>query len=1165
MSEEVIQGLSAESYRIPSKWNRSTVADGSWLQKYTLSPLSARDYYLASAIDSVSGSTDTNVSALSAAISSVSAIHDNKISGLSSSIDYVSGAIDNEISTRINETQYLSAAITAEQEARQDAVSGLQNQIDTMNAATDVIDVYGSWSDFTTNSGNLFTTSAITDNDIIKVINDPNVYQPDLTAGGSHQTYHRWIITATHPHTAKPLDPTEGKWSFIGYTDPYYNIVEIDDIVDDISGTIANTYLSAKNAVHEGKNITVVEDSNNPEITIETKDDVSFTNISSTNVFANSLSATKLSANELSATKLTANELSATTLSAATAYGQSAKFDNISATNLTALTATGESAKYTNVSATNLTALTASGNLAQYITLSGNNIQGNSVSSTIDGLINSALSGGAMTGLKNASVLEFQYQDGSTPAAISAELKTTADKISFLPSSGCTDWLKFSTEGYDDVESAQTIKIITPNFQTQIETLDTKKLDKSAFSNWSGSTASLFSGTSRSAQSAGSASLANSSTYTYSATIASSAGYAETAKSAYSSQSAQNADKLGGVEAAKYMVSTKLYSNTAGVITAYGNADSKSALGCVGDYVEKSARNCTIGSANIIGTGANDAFAQGCGNSAVDRAFVQGQFCVANYVSLAEGLNSSAICTAMAQGYCNSAYEQSLAQGYYNSAATRSIAVGYKNFARDGSCSIGSGNSAYRDGVSMGDENTASFQSLALGTRNSAYSYSLAQGYGNSAYDSSIAQGYANNATNYSQAFGRGTIVSSSGMALGTYNKTTSAAFVIGNGTSDSNRSDLLTVGHEGDIMLPGITDAGGGKKSITFDSTGLSAVSEGRGYRNTYSSTWVDIINDSKGAYVPLSASSCEIGTNNSADDDSFAQGANNYAETNSMAQGFYNSAYSNSFAQGSNNSAAKNSFAWGTNNTAAHDSITMGKHLITKTGQIALGWYGKANTAAANNVIFAIGNGTSTNDRSDAFTLASNGMINSYDTDGKSVFGASKESIVANNLKIPIPLTRGLSVDTSTTAVTLNVPGDVESQNYLIFGADGGHVNLWIGNNVQSNTFTLMKAASVRGQNTGDAYGTYRLAIGVQSGYTIIFKNFATPTANRTDVYQDTSTVPYPLNIQSPYYDTSFYTEPVNLNTHFYFHRVPVEDIIRFTIDNDAKIVAFIKGGVY
>ena len=51
MADSVVQGLSADPSRIPSKWNRNTVADGDWLQFKTLDKLSARDVYLASAID----------------------------------------------------------------------------------------------------------------------------------------------------------------------------------------------------------------------------------------------------------------------------------------------------------------------------------------------------------------------------------------------------------------------------------------------------------------------------------------------------------------------------------------------------------------------------------------------------------------------------------------------------------------------------------------------------------------------------------------------------------------------------------------------------------------------------------------------------------------------------------------------------------------------------------------------------------------------------------------------------------------------------------------------------------------------------------------------------------------------------------------------------------
>ena len=118
MADEVKNGLSADKNRIATKWNRYTVADGDWLQKYTLSPLTARDYYLASAIDELSGAAGDTSSALSAAISSVSSIHDEYI-------DYLSATISGDVSGYIND------------------ISG---RIDTLEAATDVIMVYNHFS-----------------------------------------------------------------------------------------------------------------------------------------------------------------------------------------------------------------------------------------------------------------------------------------------------------------------------------------------------------------------------------------------------------------------------------------------------------------------------------------------------------------------------------------------------------------------------------------------------------------------------------------------------------------------------------------------------------------------------------------------------------------------------------------------------------------------------------------------------------------------------------------------------------------------------------------------------------------------------------------------------------------------------------------------------------
>ena len=495
--------------RIPSQWTRSTVADGSWLQKYTLTPLSARDDFLADQIDG-SNSSISSVSAklveLSGKTLTLSGELESTSSFLSGAVNYVSGElvfsagylntkIENEISARRKDVDYLSGAIKTEIGRATSAETDLQNQIDLINASTDVINVYGSWSDFTTNSGQLFDTSAITDKDIIKVINDPNDYPPDLTAGGSHQTYHRWNITAENPHSARPLDPSEGEWNYIGYTDPYYNVAEIDEIVTTLSGTISNTYLSANGtAVQSGHNIVITKPDGDdvPHILIETSSHVTFTGVS------------------------------ATTLSASTAYGQSAKFDNVSATYLTALSAQGNSAKFVNFSGSYITGVNGNTN----------------VTATISGLINSAENGGSMTGLKNASgIMIYTDPDKILP------FTTSADLINLYVSGGASEWIGF------DIDRTNNAITVTGNLLPILSAYLPK--------NWSGYVDSLFSGTSRSAQSAGSASQAFSAYSAYYST---------------SSNSAHNAENLGGQAPSYYLTTANLKSNAAGKISGYGNS-----------------------------------------------------------------------------------------------------------------------------------------------------------------------------------------------------------------------------------------------------------------------------------------------------------------------------------------------------------------------------------------------------------------------------------------------------------------------------------------------------------------------------------------------------------------------------------------------------------------
>lgn len=199
MADEVKNGLSADKNRIATKWNRYTVADGDWLQKYTLSPLTARDYYLASAIDELSGAAGDTSSALSAAISSVSSIHDEYI-------DYLSATISGDVSGYIND------------------ISG---RIDTLEAATDVIMVYNHFSSFSSNSGDLI----LTDNDVIKVLNDEKKQE--------NQTYYQYS-TAT------------SAWTFIGELDPYYSKTDLNTAAGkniNISTATSGIKISTKNDV----------------------------------------------------------------------------------------------------------------------------------------------------------------------------------------------------------------------------------------------------------------------------------------------------------------------------------------------------------------------------------------------------------------------------------------------------------------------------------------------------------------------------------------------------------------------------------------------------------------------------------------------------------------------------------------------------------------------------------------------------------------------------------------------------------------------------------------------------------------------------------------------------------------------------------------------------
>ena len=320
----VVEELSGDGSRIVTSWKRTTVADGDWLQHNTISPLNERDVFLAEKIDELSGNADDRLEEeiearknadafLSGTIDTFSGDYKAFKSDTEGNIDYLSGSIDG-----------LSGGLDTEKEERSRKDYSLQSQIDTIKAASDVIMVYGDYHTFTANSGDLILTDA----DVIKVLVDEST--------NDKQVYYQWYDPK--------LEHEWSGWSGIGSLDPYYSKAEIDNLEEQLSATIANTYLSANGTdISAGKNLDVVIQSNNPRVAFKTKDNVTFDGVSST------------------------------TLSATTAYGSSAKFTNLSSTNLTS----------NNISSTKTTATTA------YIT----NLSGASKSDTVDNLFSSAYSG----------------------------------------------------------------------------------------------------------------------------------------------------------------------------------------------------------------------------------------------------------------------------------------------------------------------------------------------------------------------------------------------------------------------------------------------------------------------------------------------------------------------------------------------------------------------------------------------------------------------------------------------------------------------------------------------------------------------------------------------------------------------------------------------------
>ena len=279
----------------------------------------------------------------------------------------------------------------------------------------------------------------------------------------------------------------------------------------------------------------------------------------------------------------------------------------------------------------------------------------------------------------------------------------------------------------------------------------------------------------------------------------------------------------------------------------------------------------------------------------------------------------------------------------------------------------------------------------------------------------SHAEGYLTKASHTaSHAGGIGTQTSTNYQtAIGKYNTASSALFVVGNGTSDTARSNAFTVASTGNIIAAGtITDGLGNvlsKKanlaSPTFTGT-PKAPTATVGTNTTQIATTAFVKNAIDNIDISATHTHTELGTTVEAKSDGLYVTGDIFAGTSAsskMASQTWVEAYvdSQDYAESSHthsdyitNVAKKsNSFqvtgaagnlestdyqyatAFGWNNDhRGNYSGTIGRDLIVGANQYAVGHYNNYDTGS-NGYVFCVGNGTSST-RANALTVTSNGQ---------------------------------------------------------------------------------------------------------------------------------------------------------------------------------------------
>ena len=934
-----------------------------------------------------------------------------------------------------------------------------------------------------------------------------------------------------------------------------------------LSSTVADKFLSAnENAVSAGKNILIDYDENNPKITINTKEDVEFNNVSSKNISATNVTALTTLGNSAKYIELSASGISSDSAIINTISCHSAHFDDI---DISAIDLDNIIAK--NISATSSLSgkdLTIS-NSAKIVGISSTNVSSTNISA-------------------NSSIL-------STVAGISAKFDNISGKnvtVDYITSINVNASNNLSGKNLTIDEYAKISDISSTNINTLSLTTNTASGQSANFDNILGNNVS---GTNISGDKL---------TVNTSAKIVGISATNVSSNNITANSLSGNNTKFTDISATnitgEYLSSTNISAKNINADSGFFNylrgetlqgvtssIDVDELISAVSSitgesniYVRKDELECEIGSAN---TAIKQAFAQGKSNSANENSFVQGNSNTAVDGSFAQGDSNSANIRAFAQGYSNTAYYESFAQGQINRVSNYSMGQGQ-------------GNSATNCSIAQGIHNNASNSAQAFGS--------------NLIIESAMAIGKFNKTSSDAVfVIGNGTADSARNDLMVVDN---SAAITLINYPYNDNQVDKIIISTTGVSGMYNHSHGG-----IELTGTYSSEWSNICNIENKYvplSAIKCDIGSNN-------SASDDELvfmqGMNNYASNKSLTQGSDNSAIFNSLAQGYRNLASSKSIAVGTNNTAYANSQSfgqeayasaggmainphyWGSTSPtkAIHNSFAMGKECVANDDSLAFGqnntasyWsmaFGQNNTASnfsvvfglgisandnqyiygkyptiGRNTVFAIGNGTADNDRSNYVSINKYGTLNLKNT----VNNANKSVIInghdryirseENCRNIPFLLTSGYTLTSTITGSLVSTP-EINTETLLLYGNDSDYLNMWVPTGTSGNKFKIMKVASL---------GTYKISVGIQAGYDMIFKNFSSGTtlASRKKIQTNNTNTSWPTPQQGTNISTSaksFYFSAEANTTCVQFTEIPGHDDIDVIVDSLGKHFIMIK----